>query len=108
MERIEIGIAIDAQDDILAIDDEMLLAVLQRSLNDPRKSLCPIVSASGNQPNPIAIALNTQAVAVILHFVEPIRAVRNFGPARRDTELKCLKHEPQIGRLFGNCESARN
>jgi hypothetical protein len=31
MQRVEIGIAIDASDDGLAIDDEMLLPVLQRA-----------------------------------------------------------------------------
>jgi len=44
MQSVEIGVSIDAQDNRLAIDDEMLLAVLQRSLNDPGEALRPIVS----------------------------------------------------------------
>ena len=35
MERFEIGYAIDAEDDGLAIDDELLVAVFQGGLDDP-------------------------------------------------------------------------
>jgi len=72
MQRVEIGITVNAQDHSLAVDDKMLGPVLQCSFNDPGESLCPIVSASGNQPNPIAIALNAQPVAVVLDLVKPL------------------------------------
>ena len=58
MQSVEIGVSIDTHDDCLAVDDEMLLTVLQRSLNDPREALRPVVPASGNQPHPIALALH--------------------------------------------------
>jgi len=83
MQRIEIGIAIDAQDDRLAINDEMLLAILQGGFNDPRKALCPIVPAASNQPYPIAVALNAQAVTIVLDLVKPLRAGGNLGSGRR-------------------------
>jgi hypothetical protein len=79
MQRVEIGITVNAQDDRLAIDDELLLAVLQRSFNDPGEALCPVVSASGNQRHPIAVALNTQAIAIVFDFVDPVGAGGNLG-----------------------------
>jgi hypothetical protein len=33
------------------------------------------------QPYALAVALNDQAVAVVLDFVDPLRTVRNLGPA---------------------------
>jgi len=82
VEGIEIGIAVNAQDDRLAIVDEMLLSVLQSGFNDPGETLCPIVSAASNQPYPIAIALHAQAVTIELDLVEPFRAGGNLGSGR--------------------------
>jgi hypothetical protein len=39
---------VDAQNDRLAIDDELLLAVLQSGFNDPGEALCPIVPAASD------------------------------------------------------------
>jgi hypothetical protein len=47
MKRIEIGNAVDAKDDSLAIDDELLLPVLQRSLDNPRIAVRPVVARRG-------------------------------------------------------------
>jgi hypothetical protein len=107
MQGIEIGITVNAQDDCLAIDDELLLPVLQGSFNDPGKALCPIVSASGNQPHPIAVALNTQAVAVVFDFVEPVGAGRDADRSSREAKVKRFKHERKIGFARWNCESRR-
>jgi len=62
---------VDAQNDRLAVDDEMLLAVLQSGFNDPGETLGPIVPAASDQPYPIGVAFNTQAVAIELDFVKP-------------------------------------
>jgi hypothetical protein len=37
------------------------------------------------QPYALAVALNDQAVAVVLDFVDPLRTVRNLGPAECST-----------------------
>jgi hypothetical protein len=42
----------------------------------------------------LAIALDAQAVAVVLHFVEPIRAGWNLYSLGGQAELKRLKHAP--------------
>jgi hypothetical protein len=46
MERVEIRDAVNAKDDRLAIDDELLVAILQRGLDDPGITLRPIVAAA--------------------------------------------------------------
>lgn len=46
VEGIEIRVSIDAQDDRLAIDDEMLLAVLQSGFDNPGEAFCPVVAAA--------------------------------------------------------------
>jgi hypothetical protein len=97
MQRVEIGDAVDGKDDGLAIDDELLVSVLQRRLDDPRIALSPIVSAARDQTHAIAVALDPQAVAVIFDLVEPIRAVGDFCTSGRNAKLKRLKHAPQMG-----------
>jgi len=46
MERVEIGITVYAQDDRLAINDKMLLAVLQRRFDNPGEAFGPVVPAA--------------------------------------------------------------
>jgi hypothetical protein len=55
-----IGIAVNTQDDGLAID-----SVLQGGLNNPGEAPCGIASASARQRYP-------QAVAVLLYFMVPV------------------------------------
>jgi hypothetical protein len=43
MQRVEIGVAVNAQDDSLVINDEMLLAVLQRRFDNPGEAFGPVV-----------------------------------------------------------------
>lgn len=69
MQRVEIRDAVEAEDDGLAIDDELLLPVLQRGLYDPRIALGPVITVAGDQPHTIAIAPQADTIAVILNFV---------------------------------------
>ena len=46
MKRIEIGDAVNAENDRLAIDDELLVLVFQRGLDDPMVTLRPVVAAA--------------------------------------------------------------
>jgi hypothetical protein len=98
VQRVEVGDAVDAEDDRLAIDDELLVSVLQRGLDDPEIALGPVVSAPRDQPHAIAGALDPQAVAVILDLVEPLRAGWHVLAERRQAELE-LGHEPKLGTL---------
>jgi hypothetical protein len=41
------------------------------------------VTIAGEQAHALAIALDDQAIAVVLDFVDPVRAGRSFGSARR-------------------------
>jgi hypothetical protein len=65
MQRAKIGDAIDAEDHRFAVDNELLVSVLQRRLDDPRIALGPVVAAPRDQPHAIAVALDPQAATVI-------------------------------------------
>jgi hypothetical protein len=54
----------------------------------------------------LAFPLNAQAVAVMLHFVGPIRPGRDDGGLGRDAELKVLKHVANISVRRVLCEGA--
>jgi len=45
VQGVEVGDAIDAEHHGLAADDELLVAVLQRTLDDPRIPCSPVVAA---------------------------------------------------------------
>jgi hypothetical protein len=45
------------------------------------------------QDHGLAVTLNAKAEAVILDFVDPIRASWNVGSCRGQAELKRLKHQ---------------
>jgi hypothetical protein len=97
MQRIEVGHPIHAQDHSLAIDDEMLLAVLERGLGDPREALGPLIAAARDQADTINIALHAEAIAVILHFMQPVRSGGNGRDGGGEAELKGLEHAAIIG-----------
>ena len=56
------------------INDEMLLPVFQRGLDNPGIGLRPVVAATRDQADTIAAALNAKTEAVILDLVKPFRA----------------------------------
>jgi hypothetical protein len=74
MQRVEIRIAVNAEDEGRAIDAETLLSVSKRSLGNPGEALGSVVAASGDQPHTLAIALHPHAIAIELYFVKPFRA----------------------------------
>lgn len=49
MQRVEVGNAVNAQHDGLAINDELLRAVLQCCLDNPGIPLGPVVPVAGDQ-----------------------------------------------------------
>ena len=52
-----------------------------RGLGDQRKPAAPIMAVAGPQPHAIALALDDQAVAVVLDLVKPVRAGGDFRSA---------------------------
>jgi hypothetical protein len=84
MQSVEIGDAVDAEHHGLAINDELPLPVLQRSLDDPGIALSPIKTVPGKQARPIAVAMDDHAIAVELDLVKPARPAGNLGSARRE------------------------
>jgi len=47
VQRVEIGVSINAKDDRFIVDYEMLVAVLQRGLDDPGIAPGPVIAAPG-------------------------------------------------------------
>jgi hypothetical protein len=90
MQGIEIRHTINAQNDRLAVDHKMALSVLQRGFDDPWIALRPVVAVPGKQPHPIAVAFQTQPIAVVFDFVEPIRGMRNLGSPCRNAKIERL------------------
>ena len=88
MERIEIRDTVDAQDDGLAIDYELLAPVPQRRFSDPGEASGPVIAATGDQARAVAIALHAKAVAVVLHFMEPFGTGRYDLAGGRDAEFE--------------------
>ncbi|MGC1562376.1 MAG: hypothetical protein WA820_21340 [Bradyrhizobium sp.] len=58
VQRVEIRISINAQDHGLAVNDEMLLPVSAGRFHDPRQTLAPVVTALGDQPDPVTNSVN--------------------------------------------------
>ena len=56
VQAVEIGYAIDAEKDRLAIDDELGLPVPERGLDDQRVAFRPIVAVASEQPDAGAVA----------------------------------------------------
>jgi hypothetical protein len=48
VQRVEIGYAVHTEDDGFAVNDEMLLPVLESGLDDPRISLRPVIAVAGD------------------------------------------------------------
>ena len=90
VQGIEIGNAIDAEDDSLAIDDELLLSILECGFHDPRIAIGPVVAIAGDQAHTIAVALHAKPVTVIFDLVEPVRGGWNLGAASWDAKIKRL------------------
>jgi len=82
------------------------MPVVERRFHDPRIATGPIVPAARDQAHAVAVALQPEAIAVILDLVEPVGAVRNADGLGRDAELKRLKHGQKIGVPAENSDPA--
>jgi len=78
MQRGEVREAARIEHDCLAVDDEMALPQLRRSLDDPREARRPVVAAGADQPHAVLLPDQHHPVAVVLHFVEPVGAGRHL------------------------------
>jgi len=66
MQRIGVGDTIDAEHHRLTINDELLVPVLQRTLDNPRIALGPVVAAMSDQANAITVMFQPQPGAIVL------------------------------------------
>ena len=62
MQGIEIGDAVNTQDDGLAIEHKLRDAVLQGGFGDPGIALRPVVTAARKQADAVTVPVNPEAV----------------------------------------------
>ena len=71
-----------------------LLRLRSAASDDQRIPIAPVVAVAGPQPHALAVALNDQAIAVVLDFVDPLGAVGNLGAAGRNAGFeRIFKHD---------------
>ncbi|MCP1912878.1 hypothetical protein ACVIHH_005149 [Bradyrhizobium sp. USDA 4518] len=63
------------------------------------------MAALRDQPDAVSVALDAQAVAIVLDLVEPLRAGRNQLSNGRQAELE-FRHDRHMGMCCRFCESA--
>jgi hypothetical protein len=76
MQVVEVQDALDVKHADLAVDYELLLLDLQRGLDNPRIAPSPVEPAFGEQLDPLPVADNAPAVAVVFDVVDPVVAGR--------------------------------
>jgi hypothetical protein len=73
IEPVEVGDSVHAEQYGFAIEDELLCSDPARRIHNQRIAACPVVTVTGEQPDPVAIARDDQPEAVLLDFVDPVR-----------------------------------
>jgi hypothetical protein len=48
------------------------MPVLQRRFHDPRIAVCPVIAATGDQADAVAVAVQPEPVGVVLDLVESV------------------------------------
>jgi hypothetical protein len=92
VQLVEIRHAIGTEPDRLTIDDEGWRSQVAGSLDDQRIAVAPVVAIAREHPHALALALNEQAITVVLDFVKPVGVMGDFGPAGRDAGLILTQH----------------
>jgi hypothetical protein len=72
MQRVEVRHAVDAEHHGLAVDYELLLAVLQRGLHNPWEAGGPVVAVLRDQTRGLALALDRAADNRHIDFPDPV------------------------------------
>jgi hypothetical protein len=88
MQSVEIRDAVDAEQHGLAIDHERGRAVLERSLDDERIPVGPVMAVPGEQPYALAFAMDDQPIAVMLDLMDPVLTRGDRGRSGEDAWLE--------------------
>jgi hypothetical protein len=78
-ERVEVRHAVVAAEHRLSVDDEHPRLEPPGLVDDARETVRPLIAASREQPDAIAVARDDQSEAIVLEFVQPFRASRDGG-----------------------------
>jgi hypothetical protein len=89
MQAVEIGNAVGAEQHGLTVEHKRIDPIAQGGLDDQRIVMGPVVAVPGEQPDPLAVALHDQPIAVMFDFVDPVRPGRHGRAAGRQAGGKC-------------------
>ena len=64
---------VDAENDGLSINDKLRVPVLQRGLDDPWITAAPVVAVPSDQAHAIAVALQADAITIVLEASQGLR-----------------------------------
>ncbi|GGI33006.1 hypothetical protein GCM10010987_72240 [Bradyrhizobium guangdongense] len=98
-------VSVDAEHDGLTVDVELLLAIAQRGLGNLRKAVGAVMAIPGYEPHGAAVALDAQAITIVLDLVEPVGAVRHGLGSGWQAELEDAGRENAIVTGPRICES---
>jgi hypothetical protein len=101
----EVGDTVSIEQHGLAIEHERRVAVAQCGLDDAGIAIGPVMAVAGEQPHALVLALDDQAIAVMLDFVDPVGAVGDFGSLGGKARFKGCGHGVQIVARPPQCES---
>ena len=103
MKAVEVRDPVDAEQDRLTIQDKGGRPDAKGRRGDQRIFIAPIMPVSGPQPDPLAVALDDQTIAVVLDFVNPVCASRNFSSPGWDAWFEGTgTHGAEIGEAEEN------
>ena len=85
VQPVEIGHAVIAAHDGLAVDRDRANPQTAGGLDDRRKAVAPIEPAAREQSHPSSLPANHEPVAIVLDLVHPIAPDRSMARPRRDT-----------------------
>src|SRR5579859_7398276 len=97
VQQVEVGQAVRAADDALAVEQDRADLELANRLDDPREALRPVSTTACVNAHPIVLLADHQAVAVVLDLVDPVWTARRFVRARWQARLDEPGRGPDCG-----------
>src|SRR3954466_7409943 len=96
MQTVKVRDSVRSDYNSFTVDDERAFAEPQGGLCNEWVSIRPVVATARQQTHALALALNNQAITIMLDLVNPIGPRRHFGAGCRDAGLirKRTQHGP--------------
>lgn len=83
----EVRDPVDVVDHSFAVDDEMLLPVLQCRIGNPQIASVQSLSIAREEVHALVLSDDKHPIAVVLYFMNPVRPRRDLFVGRRQADL---------------------